>query len=47
MVMPDGSLFGKTKGEGSAKVEFCITCHQAAGDDNDHLFFFPAEVRVR
>ena len=47
MYMPDGSLFGKTNGDGSAKVKFCITCHKSAGDENDHLFFVPDEVRVR
>ncbi len=47
MIMPDGSLFGKTKGEGAERVEFCITCHRAAGDENDHLFFVPEEHRVQ
>lgn len=46
MIMPDGSLFGKTGGAGSARVEFCITCHKVAGDDHDHLFFVPEEQRV-
>ncbi|MEX1205745.1 MAG: hypothetical protein WEB85_10895, partial [Dongiaceae bacterium] len=27
MIMPDGSLFGTTNGDGSARVEFCATCH--------------------
>ncbi len=47
MIMPDGSLFGTTKGEGSKRVEFCITCHETAGAENDHLFFVPEEQRVR
>ena len=47
MVMPDGSLFGRTGGEGATRVEFCITCHQAAGDENDHLFFVPEAHRVQ
>lgn len=47
MIMPDGSLFGVTGGSGSARVEFCITCHQAAGDERDHLFFMPEAYRVR
>lgn len=46
MIMPDGSVFGRTNGDGSAKVEFCITCHQTAGDENDHLFFVPRKHRV-
>ena len=32
MVMPDGSVFGTTKGEGSERVEFCGSCHALAGD---------------
>ncbi len=47
MIMPDGSLFGVTNGLRSEKVEFCITCHQAAGDENDHLFFIPEDYRQR
>jgi hypothetical protein len=47
MIMPDGSLFGRTKDEGSARVEFCITCHETAGAENDHLFFMPENQRVR
>jgi hypothetical protein len=47
MVMPDGSLFGMTNGEGSERVEFCATCHERAGHENDHLFFVPEEYRVR
>jgi hypothetical protein len=47
MIMPDGSLFGATHGEGSERVKFCITCHEAAGDENDHLFFVPEDYRVK
>ena len=47
MIMPDGSLFGTSKGQGSEKVEFCVTCHRAAGDEADHLFFIPEEYRVK
>lgn len=46
MIMPDGSLFGTTNGEGSERVEFCITCHEAAGDEQQQLFFIPREYRV-
>ncbi len=46
MIMPDGSLFGTTNGEGSERVEFCITCHEAAGDKVQQLFFVPKEFRV-
>ena len=47
MIMPDGSLFGTSQGQGSEKVGFCITCHQAAGDENDHLFFVPDDYRIK
>ena len=47
MIMPDGSLFGTTNGEGSGRVEFCVTCHKLAGDKNDHLFYIPKRYRVR
>jgi hypothetical protein len=47
MIMPDGSLFGITNGEGSDRVEFCVTCHKLAGDQNDHLFYIPERYRVR
>ena len=47
MIMPDGSLFGQTNGEGSKRVEFCVTCHLSVARDNDHLFFVPKANRVR
>ncbi len=47
MIMPDGSLFGTTTGEGSERVEFCVTCHATAGDSADHLFFVPEKFRLR
>lgn len=47
MIMPDGSLFGTTNGEGSDKVEFCASCHALAGHGRDHLFFVPDQYRVR
>ena len=45
MILPDGSLFGMTKGEGHEEVEFCITCHELAGTEQDHLFFIPEDLR--
>jgi len=47
MIMPDGSLFGTTNGEGNERVEFCITCHEAVGEDQQQLFFVPQEFRVQ
>ena len=46
LIMPDGSLFGTTKGEGSERVIFCMECHITVGADQDHLFFVPEEYRV-
>ncbi len=45
MIMPDGSIFGITNGEGSKRVDFCVPCHLAA-ERNDHLHFLPKKVRV-
>ncbi len=46
-VKPDGSLIGATNGEGSERVEFCITCHKLAGYKNDDLFYVPEKYRIR
>ena len=45
MIMPDGSLFGVTKGPDSGKVAFCVACHKEAGSRRDHLFFVPEKYR--
>ena len=47
MIMPDGSVFGTTKGKNSARVQFCIDCHEAVAEDQDSLFFLPDEFRVQ
>jgi hypothetical protein len=46
MIMPDGSLFGMTGGQGSQNVAFCAECHAIVADDQDSLYFMPEEVRV-
>jgi LysM repeat protein len=46
MIMPDGSLFGMTGGQGSQNVQFCAECHALVADDQDSLFFMPEEYRV-
>ncbi len=46
MIMPNGSVFGVTKGAGSKKVAFCIGCHISATPDADSMFFLPEEYRV-
>lgn len=45
MIMPDGSYFGMSGGDNAERVEFCVTCHATAGDENDHLFFVPEAYR--
>ena len=45
MIMPDGSLFGETRGVNSLSVDFCIGCH-ATRRQYDHLFFLPEEFRL-
>jgi len=45
MIMPDGSLFGATKGAGARNVEFCVACHRKAGAGNDFLYFVPPAYR--
>lgn len=45
MVMPDGSIFGTTRGDGSQRVRFCISCHLAV-EHQDHLFLIPKAYRL-
>ncbi|WP_051548169.1 cytochrome P460 family protein [Sneathiella glossodoripedis] len=44
MVMPDGSIFGQTKGKNTAGMVFCSECH-ASAEDQDYLLFLPEELR--
>lgn len=46
MIMPNGSVFGTTKGANAGKVEFCITCHISVAPDADSVFFLPEEYRA-
>jgi hypothetical protein len=43
--LPDGELFGMTKGVNAARVEYCISCHLVQ-EEWDHLFFIPENYRV-
>ena len=45
MVMPDGSLFGVTNGEGSKRMKFCAECHALVGAAQDHRYFLPKDYR--
>lgn len=46
MIMPDGSVFGETRGVNADSVAFCVGCH-ATRAKHDHLFFLPEEYRLR
>ncbi len=45
MIMPDGSYFGDSTGDGAKRVEFCDGCHQISGADR--LYFIPEKYRRR
>lgn len=47
MIMPDGGIWGVTKGENAANMDFCAECHAKAGPAQDFLFFLPKRLRVR
>ncbi len=46
MIMPNGSVFGATKGAGSKKVAFCADCHMSVSEV-DSMLFLPDEYRVK
>lgn len=46
MVMPNGSVFGTTNGQGSENVAFCIGCHISVAPDQDSVMLLPDEYRV-
>lgn len=43
MIMPNGKLFGTTRGEGGAAVKFCAECH-AQAEETDFLFSLPEDA---
>lgn len=45
MVMPDGTIFGRTKGNNSEGMAFCAECHEAGADGQDYLLLLPEENR--
>ena len=45
LIMPNGNVFGKTKGAGFENVQYCIDCHMPLGEDTDSLLFMPDEFR--
>ncbi len=44
MIMPNGTVFGRTRGKNAAGMAFCHECH-VSGEDNDFLLFLPEEIR--
>ena len=47
MIMPNGSVFGVTKGKNSAGMQFCAGCHATVAEDQDHMMLLPDEFRTR
>ncbi len=45
MLLPDGSIFGDTKGDAAADVEYCAACHIQKSRE-DYVFFVPEKFRV-
>ncbi len=46
MIMPDGSHFGDSTGDGAERVNFCDECHEKE-KLHDRLFFLPEAYRRR
>jgi hypothetical protein len=46
MIMPDGKLYGSTKGKNSAAMMMCNECHSAVAEEQDYLWFLPEEDRI-
>jgi hypothetical protein len=45
MISPDGALIGQTLGTGHENVQFCVSCHHNASQEQDWLFFLPQKYR--
>src|SRR3546814_9464049 len=45
MVMPDGTVAGRTHGQNAEAVECCVGCHASVAEAQDSLFFIPEEER--
>ena len=44
MIMPDGSLFGDSMGDGASEMTFCHECHKIEAN-RDYLYFVPQKYR--
>ena len=47
MIMPNGSVFGVTNAKNSSGMQFCIECHAAVAEEQDHMMFLPEEYRTQ
>jgi hypothetical protein len=45
MILPNGKVYGATKGKNGARVNFCAECHGFA--EPDFMFFIPEEHRIK
>lgn len=45
MIMPDGSLFGDSQGDGATEMKFCHDCH-VAKKNVDYVFGVPEAFRI-
>jgi hypothetical protein len=45
MILPDGSIFGDSRGDNAAEMAFCHGCHQSMGKRRDFLFYVPKKYR--
>lgn len=46
MIMPNGTVYGTSKGKNASKVGFCAECHNSVRKEQDSLFFLPEEYQV-
>ena len=46
MILPNGTVFGTTKGAGAQKVQFCADCHLSVAPDQDSVMLLPEELRA-
>ncbi len=45
LITPNGAIRGVTNGANARRVQFCVDCHIAVGEDQDSLYFLPPEYR--
>lgn len=45
MIMPEGTLFGETKGHNADGMKFCYECHALVPSEQDSMYFLPSAFR--